>query len=104
MENAIIILRDSFNWGTQRIKLSLQSPPPYIKYLFEHVLGEWNGIEISRQTINNVLKKHKRNGSPYKGGKRNWNYFRAKSPNDLWQMDVMPIQNRRKETICTHNH
>ena len=88
VENAIIILRDSFNWGTQRIKLSLQSPPPYIKYLFEHVLGEWKNVEVSRQTINNVLKKHKRNGFPYKGGKKNWNYFRAKSPNDLWQMDV----------------
>ena len=45
-------------------------------------------MEVSRQTINNVLKMHKRNGFPYKGGKKNWNYFRAKSPNDLWQMDV----------------
>ena len=88
IENAIIILRDSFNWGTQRIKSSLQSPPPYIKFLLEHVLGEWQSIEISRQTINNVLKNHRRNGSPYKRGKKNWHYFRAKMPNDLWQMDI----------------
>jgi len=49
---------------------------------------KWKNVEVSRQTINNVLKKHKRNNSPYKSGKKNWNYFRAKSPNDLWQMDV----------------
>ena len=88
VENAIIILRDSFNWGTERIKLALAFPPPYIKFLLEHVLGKWENIEISRQTINNVLKKHRRNGSPYKRGKKNWHYFRAKTPNDLWQMDI----------------
>ncbi|MCD6573326.1 MAG: hypothetical protein J7K95_04455 [Thermoplasmata archaeon] len=47
-ENAIIILRDSFNWGTHRIKMSLQSPPPYIKYLFENVFGEWENIDVTR--------------------------------------------------------
>jgi len=67
---------------------------PHIKYLFGYALGEWNGIEISRQTINNILKKPKRNGSPYKGGKKNWNYFRA-----IWQMDV-----KDPKTICSHNH
>ncbi len=40
---------------------------------------------VSGQIIN-VLKSRK--GSPYKGGKKNSNYFRAKSPNDLWQMNA----------------
>ncbi len=84
IENAIIILRDSFNWGTQRIKISLKSPPPYIRYLLEHVLGmKWKDINISRQSINEILKKHRRNGSPYPKDKRNWKYFGAKVPNEL---------------------
>ena len=89
VEEAILLLRDSFSWGTQRIKINLQSPPPYIRYLLETVLGEkWNNITISRQTINNVLKKNKRNGSPYKKNKREWKFFRAKAPNDMWQIDI----------------
>ena len=88
-ENAIIILRDSFNWGTQRIKTSLESPAPYIKFLLENVLGrEWKSVKISRQSINEVLKKHNRNGSPYRKNGREWNFFRADSPNELWQMDI----------------
>jgi transposase InsO family protein len=88
VENAIIILRASFNWGTQRIKVVLSSPPPYIKYLLENVLGvDWKPVLLSRQTINQVLMKHRRNGYP-PGGKRDWKYFRADSPNDMWQMDI----------------
>jgi len=30
IENAIVFLRDSFSWGTQRIKENLRSPPSYI--------------------------------------------------------------------------
>ncbi|HEC86661.1 MAG TPA: helix-turn-helix domain-containing protein [Thermoplasmatales archaeon] len=67
-ENAIIILRDSFNWGDSGNKMfSLESPAPYIKFLLEEVLGKvWRGRVLSRQSINEVLKKHNRNGSPYR--------------------------------------
>jgi len=41
--------------GKESFRESLQSPPPYIKYLLEHVFGEWKNIEASRQSINNVL-------------------------------------------------
>jgi putative transposase len=34
VENAIIILRDSFQWGTQRIKVYLEHPPDYLKISF----------------------------------------------------------------------
>lgn len=55
VENAIIILRDSFSWGSQRIKVVLSSPPPYIRYFLESVLGtKWNPILLSRQSINNT--------------------------------------------------
>jgi transposase InsO family protein len=89
VEESIIILRDCFNWGTQRIMVALLSPPPYIRYLLETNLGcEWRQIKLSRQSINNVLEKHKRNGSPYKKNKKDWKFFRATGPNDMWQIDI----------------
>ncbi len=88
VENAIIVLRDSFKWGTQRIKVMLHSPPSYIKHLLESILGrEWIPLSLSRQSINNVLREHRRNGFP-PGGKKEWKFFRADSPNDMWQMDI----------------
>ena len=88
-EEGILLLRDSFQWGTQRIKINLLSPPPYIRYLLETVLGyPWKSINLSRQGINNVLKKHKVNGSPYQKTKKDWKFFRATCPNDMWQIDI----------------
>jgi len=89
MENAIIILRDSFRWGTQRIKVNLWKPPDYIKHLLENVLGipKWEPVRLSRQAINNTLKRHRRNGSPY-GKIQHWKYFHAEYPDQLWQMDI----------------
>jgi transposase InsO family protein len=87
-EVGIVVLREAFNWGTQRIKLYLERPPSYIRTLLESTTGkEWKPIILSRQAINNVLKKHGLNGSPYKS-KRNWNYFRASKPDELWQIDI----------------
>ena len=89
VEEAILVLRDSFDWGTQRIMVALLSPPPYIRYLLETNLRcEWRQIKLSRQSINNVLKKHKKNGSPYKKTRKNWKFFRANGPNDMWQIDI----------------
>lgn len=34
VENAIIVLRDSFNWGTQRIKVVLNTPPSLYQVSF----------------------------------------------------------------------
>lgn len=89
VEEAILLLRDRFNWGTYRIKINLLSPPQYIRYFLETVLGyPWRPIDLSRQGINNVLKKHRRNGTPYKKTKKDWKFFRANSPNDMWQIDI----------------
>jgi len=85
---AIIVLREAFNWGTQRIKLNLERPPAYIRSLLESTTGKpWTPITLSRQTINNILKKHGLNGSPYKS-KHEWKYFRASRPDELWQIDI----------------
>ena len=89
VEEAILLLRNSFNWGTQRIRVALMSPPPYIRYLLETAIGKiWKTIKLSRQGINNILQKHRMNGSPYKKSKRDWKFFRATGPNDLWQIDI----------------
>jgi transposase InsO family protein len=89
VEEAILLLRDSFNWGTQRIMIALRSPPPYIQFFFEETMGiEWKPIKLSRQSINNMLKKHGVNGSPYSKNRKAWKYFRAKKPNDMWQIDI----------------
>lgn len=89
IEEAILLLRDQCNWGTQRIMIALLSPSPYIRYLLETILGcVWKNIRLSRQSINNVLRMHRRNGSPYKKNKKDWKFFRANSPNELWQIDI----------------
>lgn len=44
------------------------------------------GIKISRTAINNILKKHKING--YKNKITSWKFFRAKEPDELWQLDI----------------
>jgi hypothetical protein len=89
IENAVIVLRDSFNWGTYRISLNLRCPPGYIHHLLTMITGsDWQPVNLSRQTVNTILKKHRRNGSPYKRNKRDWKYFRARKPNGLWQIDI----------------
>lgn len=89
VEDAILFLRDMFKWGTQRIRIALLSPPPYIRYLLETTLDiTWKTVNVSRQAINNILRKHKRNGSPYKKNKKQWKFFRAQRPNELWQIDI----------------
>jgi transposase InsO family protein len=89
IENAVIVLRDSFNWGTNRISLNLRCPPGYIHHLLSTITGsEWEPVNVSRQTVNNILKKHRRNGSMYRRNKKDWKYFRAQKPNGLWQIDI----------------
>jgi transposase InsO family protein len=88
-ENTIIVLRDSFHWGTHRIALNLRHPPGYIHHLLTTITGEyWQPVCLSRQTVNNILKRHRRNGSPYTKNKRDWKYFSARKPNGLWQIDI----------------
>jgi transposase InsO family protein len=42
-------------------------------------------IHLSRETINNVLARHGLNG--YQREYKRWRFFRAKEPDELWQID-----------------
>jgi transposase InsO family protein len=85
---AILLLREAFRWGTQRIRVALRAPPPYIEHLLQDVLGRpWKAVELSRQRINLVLREHGMNGSPY-GAREVWNHFEASRPNEMWQVDI----------------
>lgn len=82
VEYSILALRKSFDWGTARIQQGLKSLPSFILNTIPDLV---QGITLSRQAINSVLKKHKLNG--YKNKKKTWKFFRAKKPNELWQID-----------------
>lgn len=87
VELMILALRNLFDWGTGRIKQGLQSLPKFMKKkLRELGVKIVQNFKLSRTSINNILKKHKING--YKHKSEGWQFFRAKRPNELWQLDI----------------
>ena len=70
-----------FKWGTARIQQGIFSLPDFMK----ESVGCVQGVELSRETINNVLARNKQNG--YQHEFKRWNFFRAKAPGELWQID-----------------
>lgn len=87
IENQILALRTAFKWGTGRLRQYLISSPKYVRKFVKKVTGKrFRSALFSRQAINEILKKHRMNGSPYTAVK-DWKYFRAESPNDTWQID-----------------
>lgn len=89
VEATILYLRQTFKWGTGRIKQGLMSLPEFMKEEIEITL-EFKCIqkfELSRQAIQDVLEKHGLNGY-FKKNKKAWKFFRAKYPNELWQLDL----------------
>jgi transposase InsO family protein len=93
VELSIIGLRNMCGWGTARIKQNLDSAP---EYLIQEMPFLVQGIKLSRTAINNVLKEHKLNG--YLNERKGWKFFRAKKPNELWQLDpkgVYTIQGKK---------
>jgi transposase InsO family protein len=83
VELTILSLRNTFNFGTGRIQQGLINLPPYMRIVLPFCV---QGVFLSRSTINDVLKKHKLNG--YKNKTKSWKFFRAKKPNELWQLDI----------------
>ena len=83
IEYSILALRNSFCWGTAKIQQGLVCLPHYI---LETIPNLVQGVRLSRQAINNVLKKHKLNG--YQKKQKTWKFFRAKKSNELWQIDL----------------
>ncbi len=103
VEQAILALRTAFKWGSARIRVVLANTPPYLKKFLADFNYLRDSIELSRTTINNVLKKHGKNGSPY-GKTHEWKFKHAQAPNELWQLDLKgPIitEGKRKFILVT---
>ena len=81
VELSILKLRTTFKWGTARIQQGLYNLPGFIKKAVRCV----QGVKLSRETINNVLARNNQNG--YLREFKRWNFFRAKAPDELWQID-----------------
>lgn len=83
IEVSILALRNTFDWGTARIQQGLYNLPSYILNAVPNLV---QGVWLSRQTINNVLVVHGING--HKRKQKSWKFFRAKEPDELWQIDL----------------
>ena len=83
-EITIIAFRNNFSYGTARIQQRLFCAPDFE---LEQMEVKVQGVELSRQSINEVLKKWGINGYRRKYQKR-WKFFRASCPNELWQLDL----------------
>lgn len=81
VELSILKLRTTFKWGTARIQQGLYNLPAFIR----DSVGCVQGVELSRETINNVLARNNQNG--YMHEFKRWRFFRAKCPDALWQID-----------------
>ncbi len=83
-EIMIIALRNNFGYGTARIQQRLFCAPDFE---LEQMEIKIQGIKLSRQAINKILKKWGINGYKNKREK-SWKFFRAKYANELWQIDL----------------
>jgi hypothetical protein len=83
VELAILAMRTLFEWGTARIQQGLMNLPDFAKEALQNTV---DNVRLSRTAINNILKKHKLNG--YKHRDKEWKFFRAKEPDELWQVDL----------------
>lgn len=88
VEASILYLRNNFKWGTARIQQGLRKLPSFMIEEFERTMQFKciQGFELSRESINRILKKHGLNGYSKKWKK--WKFFRAKYANELWQVDL----------------
>jgi len=82
VEVSILALR-SLGWGTARIQQGLYILPGFMRDSLQFVV---QGVKLSRQAINDVLKKHEANG--YNREQKAWKFFRANKPDELWQIDL----------------
>lgn len=84
IEIAIISMRLTFKWGTARIQQGLINLP---EFMINELEVQVQNFHLSRTAINNVLKKHNLNGYSRRKTK-SWKFFRAKKPDELWQVDL----------------
>jgi transposase InsO family protein len=82
VELSILALRNTFKWGTARIQQGLINLPGFMREAVRCV----QRVRLSRETINNVLARQGVNG--YQREYKRWKFFRAKAPDELWQIDL----------------
>lgn len=84
----IIAVRNTFKWGSGRIRNALmQELPPFMEEKLKELGVERpEKIKLSRSKINDVLKEFGLNG--YKKKYDVWKFFRAKKPLELFQLDL----------------
>jgi len=83
-EITIIAFRNNFGYGCARIQQRLFCAPGFE---LEQMEVKVQGVQLSRQAINKVLRKWGINGYKKKRSKA-WKFFRAKYANELWQVDL----------------
>ena len=81
VELSILKLRTTFKWGTARIQQGLCNLSPFMLDSVHCV----QGIDLSRETISKVLARSNQNG--YQSEFKRWEFFRAKAPDELGQID-----------------
>lgn len=87
VELTILAIRNFFEWGTERIQKGLYALPKFMRDALRKLkVSVAQGLTLSRTAINGVLKRHGLNG--YKKESEGWKFFRAKKPNELWQLDI----------------
>lgn len=88
VESTILFMRNSFKWGTARIQNGLNELPEFMRSEIEITIGVCiQHFTLSRQSINEVLKKVGVNGY-FNKRRKAWKFFRAKYANELWQLDL----------------
>lgn len=97
IEASILYLRQTFHWGTARIQQGLMSLPSFMKVEIKTTIQYEciQNFKLSREAINRVLRKHGLNG--YGKKRKIWKFFRAKYPNELWQLDLKRFKFKGKE-------
>ena len=84
----IIAVRNTFKWGTARIRNALMSElPPFMEEKLKDLgVARPESVKLSRSTINEILKEFNLNG--YKKKHKKWKFFRASRPLELFQLDM----------------
>jgi transposase-like protein len=92
-EITIIAFRNNFGYGCARIQQRLFCAP---NFELEQMEVKVQGVELSRQAINEILRKWGINGY-YKKRKKAWKFFRAMYANELWQVDLKEFKFQGKK-------
>jgi len=82
VETVIVAIRTAFGWGTARIQQALFNLPRFMR---KRLVACIQKLRLSRTAINEVLRRYGLNG--YGREEKAWKFFRAKRPDELWQLD-----------------